>query len=98
MEVDPSYAATNHDRQKGHDQAQTGAGQIDARTSANGEAAAQAEPGNAKPDLDPIFKDVGKSFRIGRTSKADPFPPTNLKSLRIDAHVVSQLIDAPLST
>jgi len=83
MELDSSYTATNHDRQKGQDQLADESGQRDADLSAEWSTAAQDESGRAQTDLDAIFKDVGKSFRIGRTSKADPSPPTNLKSLEL---------------
>ena len=83
MEVDPSYTATNHDRQKDQVQAQGDMAQPSASASAGHQPPVQGEPGKSEADLDPIFKDVGKSFRIGRTSKADPSLPTNLKSLEL---------------
>ncbi|KAK5953961.1 hypothetical protein OHC33_005233 [Knufia fluminis] len=67
MEVDSSHTATNHDRQKDPEQAQneTGQGSVDVIIDEN--TAAQDDSGKVNADLDPIFKDVGKSFRIGRT-------------------------------
>jgi len=75
MEADTSYTATNHDRQR----ARTGEEASQSTANTEKETLAQIEPGKPAPDLDPIFKDVGKSFRIGRTSKAVPVPSINLK-------------------
>lgn len=76
MEVDSSFTPTNHDRQK--EQTLNREGQGAATIEGKGKDVTQIEPGKAEADLDPIFKHVGKSFRIGRTSKADPSPSTNL--------------------
>lgn len=80
MSVDSSHTATNHDRQQ--KPGQNGNGQPSIALTAG--IPAQDATGSSNTDLDSIFKDVGPSFRIGKTSKAAPPPASsNLHSLEL---------------
>lgn len=75
MEIEPAISATNHDRHQEKQETRAG-------VSFNEKLDVQEVPRNDKAILDSTFKDVGPALSIRKTSKADPFLPTNMTSLK----------------
>lgn len=73
MDVE-SVTASNHDRQ---DKFEVN-GTSQPAVSFSDDVLAREIPGNSKVDSDPIFKDVGPAFRIGKSSKTSPIPAHNI--------------------
>ena len=83
MEVE-TFTPTNHDRQ---DAAQSN-GVSQPTVSFSDDVQAREIAGASKVDSDPIFKDVGPAFRIGKSSKT-PFDPNSCIAMKFILMILS---------